>query len=410
MLAQQAFIFSNAQKIALTKAFESADVEKSGKIGCNNVVEILETLIGKGLTENEQEVVKGKSEIRSQSGVLGYADFAAIVAETLEKTTNWGSLTTPVRGYVGIDTLTDQLRRRAVKRGFEFNIMVVGGSGLGKSTLVNTLFKSNVSRKSCAETVDLAKTAPPNGKIPRTTDIRSVSHVVEENGVRLRLTVTDTPGFGDYINNENCWLPIVEYINDQYEKYLSDEIAVARKKNIPDTRVHVVLYFVAPTGHHLKPLDIEFMRRLDKICNVVPVIAKADTLTLDERREFRVRLQQDLEFHNIEVYPPKDLEDDEEDLIVNQKLREIIPFAVCGSDKMYKADGKAVLGRHTNWGVIEIENREHCEFADLRDMLVRTHTVHLVEITDDMHYENFRQERLRIHSIQNDLTLDESQI
>ena len=78
----------------------------------------------------------------------------------------------------------------------------------------------------------------------------------------------------------------------QYEKYLSDEIAVARKKNIPDTRVHVVLYFVAPTGHHLKPLDIEFMRRLDKICNVVPVIAKADTLTLDERREFRVRLQQ----------------------------------------------------------------------------------------------------------------------
>ena len=41
-------------------AFESADVEKSGKICCNNVVEILETLIGKGLTEHEQEIVKGK--------------------------------------------------------------------------------------------------------------------------------------------------------------------------------------------------------------------------------------------------------------------------------------------------------------------------------------------------------------
>jgi len=234
--------------------------------------------------------------------------------------------------------------------------------------------------------------------------------VVEENGVRLRLTVTDTPGFGDYINNENCWLPIVEYINDQYEKYLTDEIAVARKKHIPDTRVHVVLYFIAPTGHHLKPLEIEFMRRLDKICNVAPVIGKADTLTLDERREFRKRLQQDFEFHNIEVYPPKDLEDDEEDLIVNQKLRDMIPFAVCGSDKMYKAEGKAVLGRHTNWGIIEIENRDHCEFADLRDMLVRTHTVHLVEITDDVHYENFRQDRLRIHAIQDDITLDESQI
>ena len=27
--------------------------------------------------------------------------------------------------------------------------------------------------------------------------------VIEENGVRLKLTVTDTPGFGDHINNEN---------------------------------------------------------------------------------------------------------------------------------------------------------------------------------------------------------------
>jgi len=27
--------------------------------------------------------------------------------------------------------------------------------------------------------------------------------VLEENGVRLRLSITDTPGFGDQINNEN---------------------------------------------------------------------------------------------------------------------------------------------------------------------------------------------------------------
>ena len=73
----------------------------------------------------------------------------------------------PSCSYVGIDTLTDQLRRRAVKRGFEFNIMVVGGSGLGKSTLVNTLFKSNVSRKSCAG---------ESGCICRQTDRQTHTH------------------------------------------------------------------------------------------------------------------------------------------------------------------------------------------------------------------------------------------
>uniref|UniRef100_A0A3P9NRA3 Septin-type G domain-containing protein n=1 Tax=Poecilia reticulata TaxID=8081 RepID=A0A3P9NRA3_POERE len=49
---------------------------------------------------------------------------------------------TDLFGYVGIEAVLDQMRRKTMKAGFEFNIMVVGQSGLGKSTLVNTLFKS----------------------------------------------------------------------------------------------------------------------------------------------------------------------------------------------------------------------------------------------------------------------------
>ena len=29
--------------------------------------------------------------------------------------------------------------------------------------------------------------------------------MIEEQGVRLKLTITDTPGFGDKINNEKWW-------------------------------------------------------------------------------------------------------------------------------------------------------------------------------------------------------------
>ena len=31
-------------------------------------------------------------------------------------------------GYVGIDSILEQMRRKAMKQGFEFNIMVVGES------------------------------------------------------------------------------------------------------------------------------------------------------------------------------------------------------------------------------------------------------------------------------------------
>uniref|UniRef100_A0A8B9M2V4 Septin 3 n=1 Tax=Accipiter nisus TaxID=211598 RepID=A0A8B9M2V4_9AVES len=258
-------------------------------------------------------------------------------------------------GYIGIDTIIEQMRKKTMKTGFDFNIMVVGQSGLGKSTLVNTLFKSQVSRKSSGWNRE--------EKIPKTVEIKAIGHVIEEGGVKMKLTVIDTPGFGDQINNENCWEPIEKYINEQYEKFLKEEVNIARKKRIPDTRVHCCLYFISPTGHSLRPLDLEFMKHLSKVVNIIPVIAKADTMTLEEKTEFKQR-------------------------------QESMPFAVVGSDKEYQVNGKRVLGRKTPWGIIEVENLTHCEFALLRDFVIRTHLQDLKEVTHNIHYETYRAKRL----------------
>lgn len=318
---------------------------------------------------------------------------------------------TEANGYIGIDMLNDQLRRKVVKRGFEYNIMLVGSSGLGKSTMVNTIFRSNVSRRSChldlkvpSDGGEKAKVEQNNNEvpemmpylIPKSVEVLSVSHEIEEKGVRVRLTITDTPGFGDHINNDKCWEPIVEYINEQYEKYLVEEVNVARKRIIPDSRVHCCLYFIPPTGHSLRPLDIEFMKKLGDIVNIVPVIAKADTLTLDERKDFKKRIQDDIKKHNIKIYPSVESEVDEEDRQINDRIRQMLPFAVVGGNKLETVEKKGkVLGRKTNWGIIEIENRQHCEFADLRDLLIRTHMQDLKDVTDQIHYEAYRQDHLK---------------
>ncbi|XP_060921405.1 neuronal-specific septin-3-like isoform X4 [Labrus mixtus] len=288
--------------------------------------------------------------------------------------------------YVGIDAILEQMRRKAMKQGFELNIMVVGQSGLGKSTLMNTLFKSKVSRKSVLATAQ--------EKIPKTIEIKSISHDIEEKGVRMKLTVIDTPGFGDQINNENCWQPIMKFINDQYEAYLQEEINIDRKKRIPDSRVHCCIYFIPPTGHCLRPLDVEFMRRLSKVVNIVPVIAKADTLTLEERDFFKKKIREELRANGIDVYPQKEFDEDAEDRMINEKIREMIPFAVVGSDQEYQVNGRRLLGRKTKWGTIEVENIAHCEFAYLRDLLIRTHMQNIKDITSSIHYEMYRVRRL----------------
>lgn len=41
----------------------------------------------------------------------------------------------------------------------------------------------------------------------------------------------------------------------------------------------------------LKPLDVEFMKAIHSKVNIVPVIAKADTLTLKERDRLKRRVR-----------------------------------------------------------------------------------------------------------------------
>jgi len=70
-----------------------------------------------------------------------------------------------------------------------------------------------------------------------------------------------------------------------------------------------------------------------------------------------------------------------------------MPFAVVGSNQIIEVKGRKVRGRMYPWGVVEVENPEHCDFIKLRTMLI-THMQDLQEVTHEVHYENFRSERL----------------
>ena len=134
-----------------------------------------------------------------------------------------------------------------------------------------------------------------------------------------------------------------------------------REINIPDSRIHAVLYFIAPTGHALTPLDILVMKKISKIANVVPVIGKSDSLMPDELAEFKQRIKQEIEFHGIKIFPQDDIDESffapgstEEKEYKNsqQKLRDSIPFAVVGSERNIVVNGKAIRARRTRAGII----------------------------------------------------------
>ena len=150
----------------------------------------------------------------------------------------------------------------------------------GKSTLVNQLFNCQIYDQN---------NPGPSFKPCQTAriDVNRI-HLVE-NKVNLFLNLVDSPGFGNFLDNSNCCVEIMDFIEKKFDEYLMDETKFGQTHN-RDNRVHCCLYFIQPTGHNLKSLDIEFMKKLGTKVNLVPIIAKADTLTPEELQSFKKKV------------------------------------------------------------------------------------------------------------------------
>uniref|UniRef100_A0A672NED6 Septin 10 n=1 Tax=Sinocyclocheilus grahami TaxID=75366 RepID=A0A672NED6_SINGR len=92
-------------------------------------------------------------------------------------------------GHVGFDSLPDQLVNKSTSQGFCFNILCIGETGIGKSTLMDTLFNTNF------ENFESSHFEPK-------VRLRAQTYDLQESNVRLKLTVLNTVGFGDQMNKQ----------------------------------------------------------------------------------------------------------------------------------------------------------------------------------------------------------------
>ena len=65
------------------------------------------------------------------------------------------------------------------------------------------------------------------------------------------------------LNQTNSTATVATYLDDQFDKYMLEELKSARSlREFPDRRVHVCLYFIAPTGRSLKSIDLVTLKEL----------------------------------------------------------------------------------------------------------------------------------------------------
>lgn len=153
---------------------------------------------------------------------------------------------------VGFDTLPDQVVNREARLGYRFNVLIVGETAVGKSSLLDSLFDYSF------ESVEHSHADGP-------TSTETTTAVLRDGGVQLKLTVTSSVNFGDAIDRNNAETPLLEFLDDNFEAYLQEELKARRSlRTFDDTRVHACLYLLSPTITSLKALDLVAIRKLQE--------------------------------------------------------------------------------------------------------------------------------------------------
>lgn len=254
----------------------------------------------------------------------------------------------------------------------QLTFMVLGRKSTGKSTFLNTLLN--------------LKTNPNN-------DINMYLLDIECEGMYKKITAIDTPGLNEFIVDKIRIDNIVNFIKHQHDLYLMEETKVSRNINFIDTRVHCLIYFISPSK--LTEYDVEYLKAVNMLVNIIPVIGKGDSLSYEEEKAYKIKIRNILEKNEIRCFDlenkkrnreNKDGEVEEEcEEEYEDGLYKKMPFCiVSGESRM----------RDYESGRIEVDNPNHCDFSVLKDILFNTHCEALIEQTDLVIYEKYRTEVL----------------
>ncbi|KAI9274247.1 Septin-type guanine nucleotide-binding (G) domain-containing protein [Sporodiniella umbellata] len=321
-----------------------------------------------------------------------------------------------------------------------FNVMVVGFAGVGKTSFVRTLIEALMleeherqqekeytkKRRDSVMSETSFVNLEPEGPIEKTLQPYTVSREIIVDRERVLLTMIDTPGFqAEYLVDKQLH-DIIKYVEHQFDLTLAEESKVKRNPKAVDTQVHCCLYFLDPKKAALDEYDIRILTKLSKRVNVIPVIGKADQLTLAQKNRLKPRIVQDI-YNKIPIYgmPTQIEEDEDEDEIKSTKepenLRDfiqqytyeeedfdtqvvldylkLIPFTFISYEDE-PTTGKPLeipnvtLGRNYGWGTIDCLNDLYSDFTQLKRILLSTHRSFLQLDTVERYYEQYRTEKL----------------
>ncbi|MCJ1286647.1 hypothetical protein MMC26_005993 [Xylographa opegraphella] len=234
-------------------------------------------------------------------------------------------------------------------------VLIAGPSGVGKSSLIKSIVQvcedivhvdPLSSNSPSLESLSTRRSKPSSNALPSgaTNQIVEVyastkaypswwsdledSHVLRrrksggDTVLERNICFVDTPGYDPETSVLESVNSVLHYIEAQMAKnisfsHMSDIDLLSMLGGAGGFQVDVVLYLFAKD---LQPTDIEFLSRLSQTTNVIPLLAKADTLSEDEIKELKASVPKQLEAAGIRPF-----------VFGTEHAADSPPFAVCSS-------------------------------------------------------------------------------
>lgn len=368
-----------------------------------------------------------------------------------------------------ISSINSPRRVRRRKDPTPFNILVVGTSGAGKTSFLEFLKTSlalpAAKRPRKADEAVFPVSAPASGDF--------VPHFMETeiDNERIGLTLWDSEGLERNLVDLQL-RELTAFLESKFEETFTEEMKVVRSPGVQDTHIHAVFLVLDPsrldrnlsasrnraTGHQGaasrafgaldEDLDLQVLRSLDRKTTVVPVIAKADTITTKHMNVLKKSVWNSIKQANLDPLEALGLDEDtdstgnridEEGEEQGEQGEETESLDGCGSNQPSSSppaspnsrrlssqsmrqrtaqdDAKEdevpflplsiispdlyephVIGRQFPWGFADPYNEKHCDFTRLKEAVFSEWRGELREASREQCYEGWRANRLKIRN------------
>ena len=239
----------------------------------------------------------------------------------------------PSSSYCPLDKTVETISR--------FNFCVAGQAGTGKTSFCYSTFQQQHFPNFIMKKGKQLDGSPTNEKdlLDSSNGNAIDSIIIKECGrgettigsnERTIVTIVDTGGYGNHVNNEKHITAFLKYLEHQNKEYERNGLYRNRDDRSGDTRVHCLFYFFSP--HRVEPIDIEFLRHVNRRVPIVPIIAKSDTLTSWELAEQLHKIQSQLNDAGIKCFDFQ--EDDIDETWLDQQSFDRTTFTRLGRAMM----------------------------------------------------------------------------